>query len=217
MRSGLTFREDYEDAGTSHCLEMLFGSGAVDMAHYAASLPLAHPIDTVWNYASGTTNIISRAIGMVVGGGREGVSAFLAEELFGPIGMTSAEPRFDDAGTWVGSSYLYATARDFARFGELYLRDGVWDGRRILPEGWVDLARTPLSIDPEDGDGYGNQWWITGDDLGTFAAFGYEGQTVMVVPALDVVLVRLGKTPSTHKPALRQWYRDVIACCSPNN
>ena len=209
MRSGLEFNEDYVDTGTSHCLEMLFGTGADDVANYAASQPLAHPIDTVWNYSSGTTNIISRTIGDVVGGGAEGMRTFLREELFDPIGMTTAEPRFDGVGTWVGSSYLYATARDFARFGYLYLRDGLWDGRRILPAGWVDDARTARSPDGEGGF-YGMQWWIPGDDLGTFSANGYEGQRIVVVPALDLVFVRLGKTPIEHAPALGEFIGDVI-------
>ena len=210
MRSGLEFKEDYVDA--SHCLEMLFGDGKGDVAHFAATQSLDHPIDTVLNYSSGTTNIISRAVGSIVGGGRDGMTAFLRDELFAPLGMDSAEPRFDEAGTWIGSSYLYATARDFARFGELYLRDGMWDGRRILPEGWVDDARTPLSQDPEDGTFYGHQWWIPGDDLGTFVAKGYEGQTITVVPALDLVIVRLGKTPIEHSPELRTWLREVVDC-----
>jgi CubicO group peptidase (beta-lactamase class C family) len=210
MRSGLRFNEDYVDADTSHCLEMLYGSGAHDVAGYAASQPLEHPVDTVWNYSSGTTNIISRLIGSTVGGGREGMERFLHEELFGPIGMASAEPRFDEAGTWVGSSYLYATARDFARFGYLYLRDGVWDGRRILPEGWVDDARTPTSPDGEGGF-YGHQWWVAGDERGQFSANGYEGQRIVVVPSLDLVVVRLGKSPIEHAPALAAWLGEVVA------
>jgi CubicO group peptidase (beta-lactamase class C family) len=210
MRSGLEFNEDYLDDATSHCLEMLFGSGAVDMAHYAASQALVHPIDEVFNYSSGTTNIISRAIGDAVGGGEESMARFLRDELFDPIGMTSAAPRFDDVGTWVGSSYLYATARDFARFGELVLRDGVWDGRRILPEGWIDAARVPRSTDDEDGSLYGLHWWMEGDDLGTFSANGYEGQRIVIVPALDLVVVRLGKTPATHGDAVTRYCREVV-------
>jgi CubicO group peptidase (beta-lactamase class C family) len=210
MRSGLRFNEDYVDADTSHCLDMLYGTGAHDVAGYAASQPLEHPVGSVWNYSSGTTNIISRLIGTTVGGGRDGMERFLHDELFGPIGMSSAEPRFDEAGTWVGSSYLYATARDFARFGYLYLRDGVWDGRRILPEGWVDDARTPTSPDGE-GHYYGHQWWVAGDERGQFSANGYEGQRIVVVPALDLVVVRLGKSPVEHAPALADWLREVIA------
>jgi CubicO group peptidase (beta-lactamase class C family) len=210
MRSGLEFNEDYVDDSTSHCLEMLFGSGAADMAHFAASQALIKPIDEHFNYSSGTTNIISRAIGESIGGGSESMARFLRDELFDPIGMTSADPRFDQAGTWVGSSYLYATARDFARFGELILRDGVWDGRRILPEGWIDAARVPRSTDEEDGSLYGLHWWLENDDLGTFSANGYEGQRIVIVPALDLVFVRLGKTPATHGDAVTRYCRDVV-------
>jgi CubicO group peptidase (beta-lactamase class C family) len=99
MRSGLHFIEDYVDDAVSNCLEMLWGAGADDVAHYAADQPLEHPIDTEFNYSSGTTNILTRLIGDHVQGGEAGMRAFLAERLFGPLGMTSAEPRFDAAGT----------------------------------------------------------------------------------------------------------------------
>lgn len=208
MRSGLTFEENYVDA--SHCLEMLFGEGAGDMAHYAASQPLAAPVDTTFNYSSGSTNIVSRAVSQAYDADEAATAALLHARLFGPLGMTTAQPKFDGAGTWVGSSYVYATARDFARFGLLYARDGVWEGERILPEGWVDLARTATSADAESDQFYGSGWWVWGDDHGTFSAQGYEGQLVAVVPDLDLVLVRLGKSPIDHKPALFAFYRDVI-------
>jgi CubicO group peptidase (beta-lactamase class C family) len=213
MRSGLRFSEDYVNDG-SDCLEMLFGRGADDVAHYAASLPLEHPPDTVWNYSSGTTNIICRALGDAVGGSRQATEDFLRRELFGPLGMTSASPRFDDAGTWIGSSYVFATARDFARFGMLYLHEGRWEQRLILPEGWVTHARTPRS---EDGEGgfYGHHWWVWGDDLGTFAAHGYEGQRIIVVPPLDLVVVRLGKTPAEHKAQLQSFLVDLVDAFRP--
>jgi CubicO group peptidase (beta-lactamase class C family) len=213
MRSGLAWREDYDDAGASDVIEMLFGSGIADTAAFAAALPLAAPPDTVFNYSSGTTNIVSRIIRDLVGG-KEGVDDLLAR-LLGPIGAASAEARFDDAGTFIGSSYVYATARDFARFGLLYLRDGCWEGRRILPEGWVDHARTLRSIDPEDGSGYGAHWWVEQDAFGTFRAQGYEGQSVMACPAKDALLVRLGKTPEAQKPALVDWRRRTIEAIPP--
>ena len=150
MRSGLEFVEDYVDDSISNCIEMLYGAGQDDMAAYAAALPLQHPPGTVWNYSSGTTNIVSRIIGDAVGGGRDGMERLLSERLFGPAGMTSAQPKFDTAGTFVGSSYVYATARDFARFGQLYLDDGVVDGRRVLPDGWTDHARKPVSFDDDE-------------------------------------------------------------------
>ena len=124
--------------------------------------------------------------------------------------MRSADPRFDDAGTWVASSYLWATARDMARFGTLYLHDGVWEGARLLPEGWVDHARRPRSTDPVDGRRYGAQWWVVDDDLGSFWANGYEGQSILVCPGLDLVVVRLGKSTADQYPALHRWRLDVV-------
>lgn len=228
MRSGLEFNEDYVDAATSHCLEMLFGVGADDVAGYAASQRLLHEPGSRWNYSSGTTCILARIIGDTVSGEtdgspdarREATRAFLQERIFGPIGMR-AEPRFDAVGTWVGSSYVYASARDFAKFGLLAARDGVWDGERIVPAGWIDTARTSVSIDPDGDVGYGEQWWIGGPEdhpeLGTFWANGYEGQRIMVVPALDLVVVRLGKTPIEHRRQLLAWYRDLIDCFLENS
>lgn len=201
MRSGLRFNEDYVDAQTSHCIEMLFGDGKADVAGYAAALPLDHAPGTVWNYASGTTNILCRIAGDLVGGGEEGMRAYLHDRLFAPLGMTSADPRFDDAGTFIGSSFLYATARDFARFGELYLHDGVAAGRRILPDGWVGHARTPIEVPDTETFGYGAHWWLWREH-NAFASHGYEGQYIIVVPAHDAIVVRLGKTVEADKPAL---------------
>lgn len=227
MRSGLHFLEDYLDDTTSNCLEMLWGSGADDMAHYAASLPLEHPIGEVFNYASGTTNILSRLIASIAAGRTDGVAgnpveaeaaitSFLHTQLLDPIGMRSASGKCDAAGTFVGSSYLYATARDFAKFGLLYLRDGMWEDERLLPVGWVDSARTLRSIETSNGRGYGHQWWMpVGDDLGSFWANGYEGQRICCIPALDLIFVRLGKTPIELGPHLDRFYSDVVEAFLP--
>lgn len=208
MRPGLAWREDYADAGASDVIEMLFGAGKADVAGFAAARPLAAEPDTQFVYSSGTTNIVARLLGDVAGG-REGVQGLL-DRLFGTIGATSPDPRFDEAGTFIGSSYVYATARDFARFGLLYLRDGCWDGERVLPEGWVDHARRLRSRDPEDGTGYGAHWWVEDDPWGTFRAQGYEGQSILVCPAKDSVVVRLGRTVEAEKPALVDWRRRLV-------
>ena len=206
MRPGLRFVEDYVDGDASHCIDMLFGSGSDDHAAYAADLPLDHPPGTFWNYSSGTTNIICRILGDAVGGGEPGMRAFLRDRLFGPVGMESAEPRFDGAGTWVGSSYVDATALDFARFGELYRNDGIVDGERILPEGWVDHGRTFVAHDPADGVpggfDYGRHWWMWPAFPGSIAAHGYEGQYIVVVPDRELVVVHLGKTDAGVRNAL---------------
>ncbi len=207
MRPGLRFVEDYVDGEASHCLAMLFGEGGQDHATYAAALPLDHEPGTVWNYSSGTTNIICRILGDVVGGGAEGMGSFLRDRLFAPAGMTSASPRFDDAGTWVGSSYVYATAGDFARFGELYRRDGVAvTGERVLPSGWIDHGRTFVAHDDASsvpgGFDYGRHWWMWPRYPGSIAAHGYEGQYIVVVPDRDLTVVHLGKTPTDARHLL---------------
>ncbi|HUS62225.1 MAG TPA: serine hydrolase, partial [Acidimicrobiales bacterium] len=143
--------------------------------------------------------------------GGEDVRAFLRRRLFEPIGMRRAEPRVDDAGTFVGSSYVYAPAREVAKFGLLYLRGGMWDGKRILPAGWVDHARRERSWDPVEQVGYGAHWWTTRDDLGTFRAAGYEGQAIVVCPALDLLVVRFGKTDASHTPDLAAWRSRMVA------
>lgn len=209
MRDGLDFAEDYVDAGASDVIDMLYGDGVPDVAAFAADRPLVARPGERFNYSSGTTNIISGIVARTIGPG-EPYERFLRERLLDPLGMTSATATFDDAGTWIASSYLYATARDFARFGTLYLRDGVSAGARLLPDGWVDHARRQRSTDASTGNGYGAQWWVVGDEHGSFWANGYEGQSILVCPGLDLVVVRLGKTPAERSPLLKQWRADVV-------
>lgn len=220
MRSGLRFVEDYVDDSISHCIAMLFGDGAHDHAAYAAALPLDHPPGTVWSYSSGTTNIISRIIGDVVnrsvGGRQAGMAAFLHDRLFAPVGMTSAIPKFDGVGTWVGSSYVYATATDFARFGELYRNDGVTSaGVRLLPVGWADHGRTRVAHDPDSalpgGVDYGRHWSMWPKYPGSIAAHGHEGQYILVIPDRQLTVVHLGKTDAERIGALLTLLDELIA------
>ena len=209
MTSGLHFFEDYVDGEISDTIKMLFVPSADDMGAFAAAFPLDGPADTISNYSSGTSNIISGIIRRLVGP-YEAYEAFLRRELFDRIGMTSAAPRFDRAGGWIASSFCFCTPRDFAKFGLLYLRDGVWDGERILPEGWVNYARTPAPVQPADDDGYGAHWWLLGDDLGTFYASGYVGQRIYLVPPLDLIIVRNGNTPVERAPHIAAMAREII-------
>ena len=156
MRSGLAWIEDYVVGNESDVIDMLFGSGKEDHAAHAMNQPLASTPGKEWYYSSGTTNIVARLLGDALG---DTTREFIQRRLFDAIGMSSATAQFDAAGTFVGSSYVYATARDFAKFGELYLRDGMCDGKRILPVGWVDHARAQTVIDDETGQGYGAHWW----------------------------------------------------------
>ena len=211
MRDGLDFAEDYVDAGVSHVIEMLFGSGTNDVVGYAESRPRRAAPDERFNYSSGTSNIVSGIVARIVGRG-DSYERFVQERLLRPIGITHARLGFDEAGAWVGSSYLYAPAREFAKFGLLYLRDGVWEGVRLLPEGWVDHGRRPRSKDESDGRLHGAHWWVVGDDLGTWWASGYDGQSILLCPALDLVVVRLGRSTDADAPAaLFDWRTRVVA------
>jgi CubicO group peptidase (beta-lactamase class C family) len=214
MVDGLDFVEDYVDAGISHVIDMLFQTGKEDVARYAAARPLAHAPGSVWSYSSGTSNIVARIASDAVGGGRERMLAFMRERLFGPLGMASAEPRFDAAGTFIGSSFVDATARDFARFGLLYLRGGVWgkSGTRVLPPGWVDHARTPT---PASEGEYGAHWWLGLGGPDCFWASGYNGQYTIASPARDLVLVRLGLSSADQRERLRPLLADLVAAFPP--
>jgi CubicO group peptidase (beta-lactamase class C family) len=212
MRDGLDWSEIYEADKASDVVAMLFGDGSDDVAAYAEARPLAHPPGTVFNYSSGTSNVVAAIVGRETGD----AAAFLHERLFGPIGCTDVEARTDAAGTFLGSSYVYAPARDFARLGLLALRGGQWDGRQIVPASWIDHGRRPRSVDPEDGDWYGAHWWVDAPEAarGTWRMSGFEGQTVTICPALDAVVVRLGRTPEAHKDALPPWRFAVLDALS---
>lgn len=209
MRDGLDFNEDYIDGETSHVIEMLFGESSVDVAGYAAQRPARAAPDTRFNYSSGTSNIVARILGDALGG-EAATRAFLRDRLFGPLGMTTADPRFDDAGTFIGSSYVHAPAREFAKFGLLYLRGGMWGDQPLLPASWVDHGRRQRSWDPVEDVGYGAHWWTVGDDLGTFRASGYEGQMILLCPPLDLMVVRFGKTDAGHTPDLFAWRARMV-------
>jgi CubicO group peptidase (beta-lactamase class C family) len=138
MTSGLAFDESYGDT-ESDVAQMLFVKG--DKAGFAASKPLAYPPGTHWSYSSGTTTILAGVLRQTFGDDRDYLR-YPRERLFDPLGMRSAVLEPDAWGIFAASSFLYATARDFARLGLLFLQDGVWEGRRLLPEGWVAYSLT---------------------------------------------------------------------------
>lgn len=211
MSSGLAFVEAYERDKPSDVIEMLFGKGADDVAGFAAAFPLAHPPGSFWSYSSGTSNIVSRCVARAVGETGPGFEAFMRRRLFEPLGMTSPVPKFDAAGTFIGSSFCFCAPRDFARFGLLYLRDGVWEGARLLPEGWVDYARTATFQQPGVEDGpYGAHWWLDMAGPGTFSANGYDGQFIVLRPDRDLIVVRNGASEAM-KDAVKAWLGDLVA------
>ena len=208
MESGLAFREVYEDRQGSDVIEMLFGRGKDDVASFAASFPLAHPPGTFHSYSSGDSNLVAWAVKRVLGAG-EATRAFLEKELLARIGMRSAKPRFDASGTFIGSSFVFATARDFARFGLLYLRGGVWEGERLLSPDWISYARTPTGAPPCPGD-YGAHWWLSLDGSATFSANGFQGQYTVCSPERDVVVVRLGVSGPEHRLGLLTRLAEIV-------
>ena len=214
MSSGLKFSEDYAPSGgSSDVIAMLFQEGKDDVAAYAAAQPLEHAPGTYWSYASGTTNIVSRIASRALDAYGPDFERFMRERLFQPLGITSAIPKFDKAGTFIGSSYCFMSARDFARFGLLYLRDGVWEGRRLLPESWVDYARRPTFQQAGvDSNRYGAHWWLDFAGPGSFSANGYEGQYTLIAPGRDLIIVRHGATPLAMKDNLKAWMGNLAAC-----
>ncbi len=195
MSSGLAFSETYNDQPISDVNQMLFLEP--DFAAFTASRPLAAAPDTVWNYSSGTTNILQRLLRQKLGDGA--YWSYPAEQLFAPLGMASAEWGVDASGTFAGSSYLYATARDYAKFGLLALHNGVWNGQRLLPEGWMTYSLTPTKTNPQGT--YGAQFWLNAQQVDypempadLSYADGHNGQEIFFCPSLDLVAVRLGMT-----------------------
>jgi CubicO group peptidase (beta-lactamase class C family) len=195
MTSGLGFREAYEWAPLrSSVVAMLYTRGRDDMARFAAGHDVAHPPGSVFAYASGDSVLLMAALRDVVGAERYADWPWGA--LFDVIGMDATLER-DAAGTFVGSSYLYATPRDLAKLGFLYLQDGRWGDRQVLPPGWAAAAG-----EPGPAPFYGRHWWTNRGAAGvrpwpdapadTIAASGHWGQKLYVIPSRDLVIVRTG-------------------------
>jgi CubicO group peptidase (beta-lactamase class C family) len=202
MSAGLAWTETYGEKPISDVTRMLYFEP--DMARFAASQPLTAPPDTGFRYSSGSINIVCRIIRDLFAS-REEYLAFPHRALFDRIGMRSAAWTTDVAGTLVGSSFLFATARDYARFGMFCLADGIWRGERILPEGWMRWATTPTPTDPSAE--YGAGFWLNRDPADAskgraypklpadfFYANGHQGQMIGVLPSRNLVVVRLGMT-----------------------
>jgi CubicO group peptidase (beta-lactamase class C family) len=202
---------------------MVFG-GERDMAGFAERAPSKAAPGTWWNYTNGNTLLLSRIIRDNAGGDPAGVLAFARRELFDKLGMKHVTLEFDAAGTPIGASHMFASARDWAKFGVLYLNDGMAGGERILPAGWVDYsaAQTPGS----GFYGYGAGFWTNrgggegaayriahGIPADAFMARGSGGQYTVIVPSQRLVVVRLGPafTPRDDMDVVARLVADVIA------
>lgn len=200
MQSGLAFDEDYDNP-RSDVNRMLFEMA--DSGVLAANGKALHAPGDVWRYSSGTANLISKTLRAALTQANVDYHAFPRTALFDPIGAASFVIEPDASGNFIGSSFVYATARDWARLGQLYLQDGVWNGERILPEGWTDYVSTPTAA--SDGQ-YGAHFWLNRDGAGERKRFvpgveeemffmaGHEGQYVFIIPSKHMVIVRLGLT-----------------------
>ena len=195
--SGLDFEENYNKY--SDATRMLFNKA--DMAAYTASRPLKIAPGTQFYYSSGNSNILSRIVRQTVG--NSNYYSIIYDSLFHKLGMYSAVIEPDASGTMVGSSYVFATARDWARFGLLYYNNGIVNGQQLFTGDWVKQTITPFAADKLQH--YGYQFWLNGFNkempsqrkfpaapADMFYADGYAGQYVFIIPSKKLVIVRLG-------------------------
>ncbi|MFY9152644.1 MAG: serine hydrolase [Prolixibacteraceae bacterium] len=195
MQSGLTWNEDY--GNRSDVTMMLYCQN--NFSQYASDRKLSNPVGSVWYYSSGSTNIVSQLIRKTINDDPQ-YYQFARTQLFNKIGMPDAVFEVDPSGTHVGSSYILATARDYARYGLFNLQDGVFNGERILPEGWVKYSTTPASNSKGE---YGAFFWLNRshyypsapEDM--YSCNGYDGQRIFMIPSKELVVVILG---FSHKP-----------------
>lgn len=209
MTSGLDVLEDQSGADPNS--RMLFVEP--DAAAFAVKRGLRHPPGTHWAYMSGSSVLACRAIFHAVGGTLETSQKFYREALWKPLGASSFTLETDAAGTYIGSSFALANAHDWAKFGQLYLNNGVWEGEQLLPEGWVEYVtrHTPLSGENSYGAGF---WTVAHSNLenlpdDTFYANGFQGQYVIIVPSQNLVVVRLGA--SLGPIGVWQLFRGLVA------
>jgi CubicO group peptidase (beta-lactamase class C family) len=217
MSSGLQFDETYKPL--HGVTRMLYRSP--DFAAFAAAQPLETEPNRKWYYSSGTANILARIVRQTIEKSGENPTVFMRRHLFDKIGMTGAVFEIDPSGTFVGSSYLFATPRDWARFGLLYLQDGIWNGERVLPEGWVRYSATPTPPAPQGK--YGAHFWLNAGEPGNpgnrtwprvpadaFYADGYQGQRVVIIPFRKLVVVRFGLTVNPADMEFESFLADIL-------
>jgi CubicO group peptidase (beta-lactamase class C family) len=216
MTSGLAL--DETNSGFDPSSQMIYLHN--DMAGFAVKAQMIAPPGKRWHYSSATTEILARIIRDAVGG-PEQTLAFAWRELFNPLGMRNVTLEFDGAGTLVGSTYMLASARDWARFGLLYLNDGVIGGRRILQDDWVDFSAA-ATLDTDYGAGFWTNRSEHPDARGrvrlgiprdAFFASGDLGQRVVIIPSQHLVIVRLGDSvdPTGDIRGLGRLVKEVIA------
>ena len=198
MQSGLDFVEQYDNNGRSDTLEMLFGDGRFDQASFAASVALKSITPGIkFNYSTGETNILSKIIKLRLQEQNLNYQNFINDNLSSKIGLKNTIFEFDNSGTFIGGSSVFANARDYARFGYLYLRDGQWDGETIVSKSWIDDTRKPAKNTYQM---YSNKFWMPHPTSpinlpkDTYYCAGFGGQYILMIPSKDMIIVRLGET-----------------------
>jgi CubicO group peptidase (beta-lactamase class C family) len=208
--SGLDWQEGYENSSyqASGPISMFFGEGRHDMLGFVLGQRTYAEPGVKWRYSTGESLVLS-AVAKGALATRFGARNWAWTPFFDVMGMRGVTFEEDAKGTPLGGSHVFATSRDYARFGYLYLHDGCWDGARLLPEDWVSRSVTPSgpfasSAGEKEDTPNGWMWWLNQtsgpvkvkpwkdapDD--TYSAIGHWGQYVVVVPSLDVVIVRTG-------------------------
>ena len=232
LTDGLKWNDSGPSVVEADATRLLYGPGRMDGAAYVVARPQEVAPGTRWNYSTGAFQLAAAELCARLfpqatrpDDKRAAMAGWMRTSLFEPVGMTSAIAEFDPAGTFYGGSLVYATARDYARFGEFYRADGMAAGRRILPEGWVKFARTPTRTPV-----YGAGFWLEANrhrpdrslmdgkgPLDAFSAQGHAGQIILIVPSKALTVVRLALMEETDAnwAALGDWLAP-IANAFPN-
>ena len=225
MRSGLRHTEAGNPIYESSEVRMLFLDGRDNMAAWAEAQPLEAEPGRQWEYSSNTTVILADIATRALTPSadpvmrRRAMADFLRSRLFEPAGMTSALPEFDRSGTLIGGSLIHATARDWAKFGELLRNGGAVKGAQLVPRAWIAFMTTP---NPRNA-GYGAQTWLNrpqadtgkpefpGAPASVFAAQGHLGQYVLIAPRQQLTVVRLGRTDEDKLLPVREQIARIVA------
>lgn len=211
MNSGLEWVEGYFSF-RSDATPMIFQ--AEDMGQSQIDKPLTGKPDESWYYSSGTTNLLSGPLLKNIFNDQQEYLDFWYRELIDKIGMHSAIIETDMSGTYIGSSYGFATTRDWAKFGLLYLKEGNWNGEQILDTTWVKYASTPTNTSKGR---YGAQFWLNAGGhfpdapRDMYSCNGFQGQYVFIIPSKDLVIVRTGliKEPEFD---VNGMISEIVAC-----
>ena len=202
MASGL-----HSDTAGNRTDAIYFGGTAV--TEETVAWPLAVKPGSRFRYANNDTLLAIRALRA-----KMGKDDFADELLFGPLGLRDTIAEQDWQGNYILSSQVWSTPRDFARLGMLWLNDGVWQGRRLLPDGWMRYMTTPSGPQPASGPGYGATLWLFGPEqglpAGSYAAQGNRGQYIMVIPSRRIVVVRRGEDPAGARFDIAKFAADVL-------